>query len=319
VDDEPEDRADDVGEEASMHHNRLDLRIGAGMPLAAFAEEDAIASALDEIADADADSRPGRNALAHVVLDLAARIRDPHWQSHVGRVGAALRDTLLVEMEVSVLRAPDDVARLIVVVDRRRPSEELLQVLTPSGGPVTLANHQAAVGERAKAIARMVGLAESLGAVMWHAGEHHDDGKSDTRFQIALDADGIPLAKSGMSSGAQASAARARSGLPSGWRHEQLSAAAAWSALAELPPEERALVVRLIGCSHGHGRPDFAHSSRELIPIGSPLLATCGELFDEGRWDELIERTDLRFGVWGIAYLEAVLRAADVQTSREGR
>jgi len=34
-------------------------------------------------------------------------------------------------------------------------------------------------------------------------------------------------------------------------------------------------------------------------------------LFDEGGWDELIEITQVPHGVWGCAYLEALLRAAD--------
>ena len=42
-------------------------------------------------------------------------------------------------------------------------------------------------------------------------------------------------------------------------------------------------------------------------------------LFDEGGWDELIEITQVRYGVWGCAYLEALLRAADCQVSGEGR
>jgi CRISPR-associated endonuclease/helicase Cas3 len=42
-------------------------------------------------------------------------------------------------------------------------------------------------------------------------------------------------------------------------------------------------------------------------------------LFDEGGWDELIEVTQARYGVWGCAYLEALLRAADCQVSGEGR
>jgi CRISPR-associated endonuclease/helicase Cas3 len=42
-------------------------------------------------------------------------------------------------------------------------------------------------------------------------------------------------------------------------------------------------------------------------------------LFDEGSWDELVEDTQLRYGAWGCAYLEAVLRAADGQISAEGR
>jgi CRISPR-associated endonuclease/helicase Cas3 len=42
-------------------------------------------------------------------------------------------------------------------------------------------------------------------------------------------------------------------------------------------------------------------------------------LFDRGGWYELIEATHLRYGAWGCAYLEAVLRAADCQVSGEGK
>ena len=81
-----------------------------------------------------------------------------------------------------------------------------------------------------------------------------------------------------------------------------------------------ALTLRLIGTSHGHGRLGFPHTSAELpeqrIPgSGAPAV----DLFDGGSWDELIEATHIRYGVWGCAYLEAVLRAADCQISAEGK
>ena len=80
------------------------------------------------------------------------------------------------------------------------------------------------------------------------------------------------------------------------------------------------LVARLVGTSHGHGRSGFPHTSTGLIPPTTAAHGTTGrELFDDGGWDELIEMTQLRYGVWGCAYLEAVLRAADCQVSGEGR
>jgi CRISPR-associated endonuclease/helicase Cas3 len=91
------------------------------------------------------------------------------------------------------------------------------------------------------------------------------------------------------------------------------------------------LAARLIGTSHGHGRHQFPHPAtgllnpdnlrpEELGPDdhqGSATLAA--DLFDRGGWDELIEHTHHRWGIWGCAYLEALLRAADCQTSRQGR
>ena len=43
------------------------------------------------------------------------------------------------------------------------------------------------------------------------------------------------------------------------------------------------------------------------------------ELFDAGYWQSIMERTNERYGLWGIAFLETLLRAADVTISMEGR
>jgi CRISPR-associated endonuclease/helicase Cas3 len=79
--------------------------------------------------------------------------------------------------------------------------------------------------------------------------------------------------------------------------------------------------MRLIGTSHGHGRSWFPHGAAELANDTDPSewRELAAELFDGGGWDELIEATHLRYGTWGCAYLEAVLRAADCQVSREGK
>jgi CRISPR-associated endonuclease/helicase Cas3 len=89
----------------------------------------------------------------------------------------------------------------------------------------------------------------------------------------------------------------------------------AWDKLSELEEPHRELAARLVGTSHGYGRHGFPHTSRHLTSHPGETAVT---LFDEGLWDELIERTHLRWGVWGCAYLEALLRAADGQVSAEG-
>jgi CRISPR-associated endonuclease/helicase Cas3 len=53
--------------------------------------------------------------------------------------------------------------------------------------------------------------------------------------------------------------------------------------------------------------------------LGDDCGADATAMFDAGEWDELIEHTDREWGVWGTAYLEALLRAADGQISREGQ
>lgn len=126
---------------------------------------------------------------------------------------------------------------------------------------------------------------------------------------------GEPLAKSAKRIGSS----RKRplvTGLPAGWRHEQLSVALAWEFL---PHDLRPLASRLIGTSHGHGRMAFPLGSSDLIHSDQAhVQALARELFDLGGWDELVDQTDRQWGVWGAAYLEAVLRAADAQVSKEG-
>jgi CRISPR-associated endonuclease/helicase Cas3 len=87
-----------------------------------------------------------------------------------------------------------------------------------------------------------------------------------------------------------------------------------WAALDGRHGAERDVVTRLVGTSHGRGRAGYPHTGTELR--AEPGAAV--ELFGDGLWDEIVERTDRRFGVWGTAYLEALLRAADGQVSGEG-
>jgi CRISPR-associated endonuclease/helicase Cas3 len=109
--------------------------------------------------------------------------------------------------------------------------------------------------------------------------------------------------------------ARAASGLPRGWRHEQLSAAIAYGRAADLDDDRRDLTTRLVATTHGRGRRDFPHVGSQLVP-GGQYFEIAKDLFDDGAWEQLAERTEAAWGVWGCAYLEAILRAADAVVSR---
>lgn len=239
-----------------------------------------------------------------------------------GRMAAAAARLLAqspTRVDVLVHRDDDERPVRALVIDRRRAvaDEEIRQVWTPTGHLVTLDAHQHAVAERAALLGRRIGLDEELVAMLSAAGAHHDDGKCDPRFQRRLGArTGVLLAKSpGGTTVEQARRNSRFSGLPtSNWRHEQRSVVDAWPSLADTV--DRELVARLVGTSHGYGRSSFPHTARELMQEHSSNAA---ELFDLGGWDDIIERTQQRYGVWGCAFLEALLRGADGQISGEGR
>jgi len=194
-------------------------------------------------------------------------------------------------------------------------------------GPVLLDDHQNDVAERTRQLAENLGLAPEFSEALELAAKYHDEGKRDLRFQqmLGADAETEALAKSGRRSVAEAYRARSRSALPRGWRHEQLSALMV-AASPEKVGAHRDLVLRIIGCSHGHGRFSFAHDAGFLLKEGylpegtdyEALKEQATRLFNVGYWDNLMEQTSRTYGPYATAYLEAVERAADAQISREG-
>lgn len=229
-----------------------------------------------------------------------------------------------------ILRETEDGQFRVVVADRRRASldEDLRQVYTPGGEeapPVLLDDHQKQVAERAALLGERLGVSGNLVEALRLAGLHHDDGKADPRFQSArlgADGSGPLLAKSDpRSTVRQVRERQAQGGLPSGWRHEQRSVADSWEVLHATAGADPLLAARLAGTSHGHGRSGFPLAASQLAGghDSEQWRHRASALFDSGGWDGLIETTHIRYGVWGCAYLEALLRAADSQVSREGR
>lgn len=255
-------------------------------------------------------TRRARDALAGLLESVA----DGH---PMGKPAAALLKKSLKDCDVVPFYEEDRLVRLVVVDQRSSVSDDgARQTWTRASEPVLLDRHAEAVGERARRLGESVGLGSEMASLLALAGCHHDDGKANSRFQAVLGrtGDGPLLAK-----GLQISSTRDRpaSALPARWRHEQVSVLEAWGDLDSLASHERELVLRLVGTSHGHGRASFPHASAEL-GVAEEHQALAARLFDEGCWDEIIEQTDRRLGVWACAFLEAVLRAADGQVSGEG-
>ena len=205
-----------------------------------------------------------------------------------------------------------------------------------SGRPVELDDHSHRVACFAKRFAETLGL-EEVADDLRLAAYLHDAGKADRRFQLMLSGgdpwnrpDGPPLAKSGRS---WSPGAGKRAGLPEGWRHEALSVRMAPSHPRFADAHDPALVLWLIGSHHGLGRPffDFLDPAPDQEPrrclgvadwrlaTGKPGPQSLAFEFRGADWPSLFEDLKRRYGIWGLAHLEAILRLADHRASEEER
>ena len=195
-----------------------------------------------------------------------------------------------------------------------------------------LEEHLSGVAGFAERFARGCRLPEEVVGVISRAGLGHDLGKADPRFQAWLKggnpwARGELLAKSGdMPQGRKASEdARMRAGYPKGGRHELLSIRLLESVPDLMSAEGplRDLLLHLVEGHHGHCRP-FAPVVEDEAPVDVSLefrgqkLAACSatglERFDSGVADRFWRLTR-RYGWWGLAWLETILRLADHRRS----
>lgn len=244
-------------------------------------------------------SRAGRAALAEVLdaagsADIAARLRSHRRLSEIGLTWCG---------------ADEAATGLLVVRDMRTRAVQTPR--TASTTLVTVDDHQVAVERRMDALleALMIEELEPLGQQLLLAARVHDEGKRHPRFQRRMGALDVPLAK-------------ARPGyVPDrgdGWRHEQLSAGYAARASGGDP-----LVVVLVAGHHGRGRPLFDRGASDLLDgwaeCPEAVERWLAELFGaRSRYELLRDDVQRRFGVHGLAWLEALLRCADWQVSGEG-
>ena len=189
-----------------------------------------------------------------------------------------------------------------------------------AGQSVTLCAHTADVVSYVDRFASTLRLPDQVVADLHLAAVLHDEGKADPRFQLFLAGadwwnrpDGAPLAKSSRS---LPRGAWERTELPRGWRHEALSVRLATAHARFAEAHDPHLVLWLIGTHHGLGRPFFGFSDPQDGNQGPQSLA-----FDFGGldWSSLFDRLKRRYGIWGIARLETILRLADHRASEAER
>ncbi len=216
----------------------------------------------------------------------------------------------------------------------RWPGEEALAVTeddtsgTLMGFAQSLEAHSNDVKQQAALYAETLGSQQAADVTL--AAWLHDTGKADPRFQAWLNygdplgfgSGGQILAKSGRSLPAKAQSRT----LPDQWRHEAQSVRIALQHTDFEKAVDRELVLWLIGTHHGRGRPFFPHADVEtpILPevMGIPrhLSVEPGPqslAFDYNGhdWASLFAGLKARYGAWGLAWLEAIVRLADHRAS----
>lgn len=227
-----------------------------------------------------------------------------------------------------------------LVSGRRRYDAEGGEITTEddrasfTGVEVSLLKHMHGVGAIALASGRCVGVGVDREVDLELAGNWHDVGKADPRFQRMLHGGSEfraltarePLAKSAVAMRGRAARERARdrAGYPRGQRHEVTSLAMLEdvSALRERA-RDWDLVLHLVASHHGRCRPlapwvpdpatppaSFTADGVTVVSNGPHTLARLDSGIGDRFWN-LVRR----YGWWGLAWFETILRLADHRRS----
>ncbi len=210
------------------------------------------------------------------------------------------RDRLRVPIERT---AEGEVVRWLIVEKWRNDS--ITADDGASGALQTLARHQEAIIAKVRAIGQQLGLPQPYARMLEIAARLHDEGKRAENWQKAFNAPttGGPFAKT---------PGPINQTLLGGYRHEfaSLPVLAADKEFLDLPSDElRDLAMHLVAAHHGFARP----------LIGTQGCAEPPSLLEERSREVALRfvRLQRRWGPWGLAWWESLLRAADQQASRE--
>ncbi|MFI9102190.1 type I-U CRISPR-associated helicase/endonuclease Cas3 [Streptomyces fildesensis] len=308
----------DVADLVGGGDERAVVRIGPALATAVRVSDPALASRVERlIADIAADTAP-------FTAEQETRYRDRFAEL----AGSAPGDVPHLRVFSALARG----GRLLTVNGLRLfvAGHAVLNGPSTAGLPQTLAEHQAEVSAAAGLYARNLHLDGRTTAAVALAAALHDEGKRDPRFQTMLhggDEDAAlaapePLAKSGTDPADRAGSGKARraSGYPQGMRHEALSARIAALHTAGRDDIDTDLVIHLVASHHGFARPllpPVADPDPRLLPLtiaGREVVLGTAETVDRAgpaRFDAL----NRRYGRWGLARLEALVRLADVYCS----
>lgn len=339
---ESTDAVQDVGDAVSLEFRRRPVvRLHASAMRFMFPEEDedrlvALEESIYSLRSAFEDDDLLADRERAILQGLATSERSPEWARE-----AAV--ALLDDPRRRRVRYPDDSGVALIASRRLRTllaRDEGEQVTDEDDAtlftrPVALDEHTDGVRQWVERFGQVC-VGKSLVNDLALAAELHDFGKVDSRFQamlhggdeVAAAMAAEPLAKSGMNHRDRRARrlAREHAGCPAGYRHEATSLALIVSQGSVLQrAHDPDLVLHLVASHHGFARP--------LLPVVHdpepvPVRHQCGGIEMVTRSAHGLERLDSgvadrfwqlvhRYGYFGLAYLEAILRLADHRRSEE--
>ncbi len=194
--------------------------------------------------------------------------------------------------------------------DEDEREEQWLLLLSPrqtrasasSDSPPTVGEHNGEVQHIAKKLGETFDLPAPIAEALDRAARHHDDGKAASRWQRAAGREPSdstePLAKGAVDWRKL-----------DGYRHEAGSLYTVSNDDSILAHPEKDLILHLIAAHHGWARPGFR--AEAFAVEAPPEIAQRLTMESMLRYDRL----QRRFGWWGLAWLESLLRRADAIAS----
>lgn len=341
----PPEPVADLGDQAQLAYGlratfRLDPRLLEGLELPSAP------SPRDE-QDAPIDRRETVDRWLTELLDLPSGALPPWMIQVVER----LRTNGHFDIEPVAVDAEDGYYVLVERAVDPAILQEFEDKPSLTGASTTLQDHLGGVGAKAKEYGDRLGLPSEVVGDVRLAGELHDLGKIDSRFQAQmLGHDPVLIAGSDQPLAKSVRGARTRRNMWPPVRHEISSVALAQRCPAVLSlAHDVDLVLHLIGTHHGYGRPllpirkddcpqqltavgrlseggfrlggvpDDGPDGAEEAP-GDVSMSVSSDLADTPLALEMADRfwhLQERYGRHGLAWLEAIFRLADQQRSTE--
>jgi len=256
---------------------------------------------LPETADGDAPWMDADAALPVIRFRIIERSAEPDEDSD---------DTWRESLRFDLERNADGEAACWLSIQKWRDTSNT-ENDRAEGRPQALGEHQSWAAKRAEAIGKRLGLPDDYITMLATAARLHDEGKRAKRWQRAFNAE-RDKKKYGIADNLAKTRGPINQAILGGYRHEfgSLPYAENDARFKQLPEELQDLVLHLIAAHHGFARPVISIEGCEDAPPST--------------LEERVREVALRYahlqelwGPWGLAWWEALLRAADVQASRD--